>query len=178
MQPCYNGWWSTTWTNADLCPVRTPWTHFNSFSELKYFSQGDVWVYILHIYVSKLSAILYRPQMNDCGSMTRNVMLGNQHIVKQNVSGNVYMMPNWIYLRITPWTKWPPFRGRQFQTHFDDFFISIQTSLKYVPKDSVHNKAALVQGMAWRRTGDKPFPDTMLAQFTVAYMRTRGWWVK
>ena len=34
----------------------------------------------------------------------------------------------------------------------------------------IDNKSALVQVMAWRRTGYKPLPEPMLAQFTDAYM--------
>ena len=37
--------------------------------------------------------------------------------------------------------------------------IMIQISLKFVPRDSNDNKSALVQVMAWRRTGDKPLPE-------------------
>ena len=47
----------------------------------------------------------------------------------------------------------------------------IQISLKFVPRSPVDNKSALVQVMAWRRTGDKPLPEPMLTQFTDAYMR-------
>ena len=35
----------------------------------------------------------------------------------------------------------------------------------------VNNIPALVQIMAWRRTGDKPLSETMIAQFNDAYMR-------
>ena len=65
------------------------------------------------------------------------------------------------------------FGRRHFQTHFhnEDVRISIQISLKSVPKGSIDKKPALVQVMAWRRTGDKPLPETMLTQFTDAYMR-------
>ena len=49
--------------------------------------------------------------------------------------------------------------------------ISIQISLKSVPKGSMDNKPALVQVMAWHQTGDKPLPEAMLTQFTDAYMR-------
>ena len=52
--------------------------------------------------------------------------------------------------------------------------ILIQFSLKFVPKCAIDNKSALVQVMAWRRTGDKPLPETMLTQFTDAYMRQKG----
>ena len=49
--------------------------------------------------------------------------------------------------------------------------ISIKISLKFVPRSPVENKPALVQAMAWRRIGDKPLPEPMMAQFTDAYMR-------
>ena len=35
----------------------------------------------------------------------------------------------------------------------------------------IDNKAALVQEIAWRRTGDKPLPEPMLTQFIDSYMR-------
>ena len=49
--------------------------------------------------------------------------------------------------------------------------ISIQISLKFVPRNPVDNTAALIQVMAWRWTGDKPLPEPMLTQFTDTYMR-------
>ena len=49
--------------------------------------------------------------------------------------------------------------------------ISIQISLKFVLRDSNDNKSALVQVMAWRRTGDKPLPEQMLTKCPDAYMR-------
>ena len=42
--------------------------------------------------------------------------------------------------------------------------ILIQISLKFVPKDLLNNKVALVSGMAWCRTGTKPFPEPMLTK--------------
>ena len=51
------------------------------------------------------------------------------------------------------------------------FRISIKIPLKFVPKGPIDNKSALVQVMAWRGTGDKPFPEPMLTQFSDAYMR-------
>ena len=50
-------------------------------------------------------------------------------------------------------------------------FISIRISLKFVPEGPIGSKAALVQVMACRRTGDKPLPEPMLIQFTDAYMQ-------
>ena len=40
--------------------------------------------------------------------------------------------------------------------------ISNHTSLKFVANGPIDNKSALVQVMAWRRTGDKPLPEPML----------------
>ena len=53
----------------------------------------------------------------------------------------------------------------------EKFCILIQISLKFVPKGQIDYKSALVQVMAWRRTGEKPLPEPMLTQFTDAYMR-------
>ena len=40
--------------------------------------------------------------------------------------------------------------------------ILIRISLKFVPRSPVDNKPALVQVMAWRRTGDKPLLELMM----------------
>ena len=39
--------------------------------------------------------------------------------------------------------------------------ISIRISLKFVPKGPIDSRAALVQVMAWRQTGDKPLSEPM-----------------
>ena len=38
----------------------------------------------------------------------------------------------------------------------------------------IDNKSALVQVIAWRRTGDKPLPEPMMTKFIDAYMRHLG----
>ena len=48
--------------------------------------------------------------------------------------------------------------------------IPFQISLKLVPRIPIDNKPALCQVMAWHRIGDKPLPETMMTQFTDAYM--------
>ena len=72
-------------------------------------------------------------------------------------------------------------RQRQNRRHFADVFkcnflnenvwIPIRISLKFVPKGPINNIPALVQIMAWRRTGDKPLSEPMMSQFNNAYMR-------
>ena len=53
----------------------------------------------------------------------------------------------------------------------DNVNISIQIYLNLVPRSSINNKPALVQVIAWRRSGNKPLPEPMTTQFTDAYMR-------
>ena len=73
-------------------------------------------------------------------------------------------------------------RPRQNGRHFaDDTFkrifmnenvkISINISLKFVPKGLINNIPALVQIMAWRRPVDKPLSEPNDGLFTDAYMR-------
>ena len=50
-------------------------------------------------------------------------------------------------------------------------WIPIQISRKFVPKSEIGENPALVQVMAWRRTGEKPLPEQMMTPFTDAYMR-------
>ena len=49
--------------------------------------------------------------------------------------------------------------------------IPIRISLKFVSRSPIDNKPALIQVMAWRRTGDKPLREPMLTQITDAYIR-------
>ena len=59
-----------------------------------------------------------------------------------------------------------------FKSIFNEsVWISIKISLKFVPKGPIDYKSALVQVMAWYRTDEKPLPESMLTQFTDAYIR-------
>ena len=42
-------------------------------------------------------------------------------------------------------------------------WASIKMSLKFVPEDPINNVPALVQTMAWHRSGDKPLSALMVA---------------
>ena len=79
-------------------------------------------------------------------------------------------------------------RPRQNGCHFPDdilkciFFdenvlISIKISPKFVPKSPINNFPALVQIMAWHRSGDKPLSETMLAGLLTHICVTRPQWV-
>ena len=51
-----------------------------------------------------------------------------------------------------------------FEIHFfnENISISIKISLKFVPKGVINNITALVQIMAWHRSGDKPLSESMM----------------
>ena len=79
-------------------------------------------------------------------------------------------------------------RPRQNGRHFaDDTFkrifmnenarISINISLKFVPKGLTSNIPALVQIMAWRRPGDKPLSEPMMINLLPHKCVTRPQWV-
>ena len=80
-------------------------------------------------------------------------------------------------------------RPRRNEQHFtDDIFkriffnenvwISIKISLKFVPKGPINNIPALVQIMAWRRSGDKPLSEPMMVSLLTHICVTRPQWVK
>ena len=80
-------------------------------------------------------------------------------------------------------------RPRQNGRHFpDDIFkwiflnenvwISIKISLKFVPNVPINNIPALVQIMAWCRSGDKPSSEPMVDSLLTHICVTRSQWVK
>ena len=56
--------------------------------------------------------------------------------------------------------------------------ISIKISLNFVPKGPINNIPALVQIMAWRRSGDKPLSESMMVSLLTHICVTRPQWVK
>ena len=75
-------------------------------------------------------------------------------------------------------------RQRQNGRHFADdtfnrifvnenFRISIEFSLKFVPKGPINNIPALVQIVAWRRPGDKPLSESMMVRLLTQICVTR-----
>ena len=79
-------------------------------------------------------------------------------------------------------------RPRQNDRYFpDDIFecillkenvwIPIKVSLKFVPKGSINNIAALVQIMVWCLSGDKPLSEPIMARLLTHICVTRPQWV-
>ena len=54
---------------------------------------------------------------------------------------------------------------------------SIQISLKFVPKGPINNIPAFVRIMAWRRPGDKPLSEPMMARLPTHIRVTRPRWI-
>ena len=60
----------------------------------------------------------------------------------------------------------------------ESVWISIEISMKFVPKGPINNIPALVQIMAWRRPGDKPLSEPMMVRLPTHICITRPQWVK
>ena len=56
-------------------------------------------------------------------------------------------------------------------------WVSIEISLKFVPKGQINNIPALVQIMAWRRPGDKLLSEPMMVSLLTHICVTRPQWV-
>ena len=56
--------------------------------------------------------------------------------------------------------------------------LLIKISLKFVPKGPINNNPALVQIMAWRRSGDKPLSEPMMVSLLTHICVARPQWVK
>ena len=56
-------------------------------------------------------------------------------------------------------------------------WISIKIALKFVPKGPINNIPALVQKMAWRRSGDKALFESILVSLPAHICVTRPQWV-
>ena len=78
-----------------------------------------------------------------------------------------------------PWAKWLLFRRRHFQMHFYEWKL-LYFDLNFtevLPEGPIDNKPALVQVMAWHRTGSKPSPEPISQSSLGHICGTRGRWV-
>ena len=105
--------------------------------------------------------------------------LGLNSVVSRRLDFKPESLCHLAFNTLKPRQKWPPFRRRYFQTHFLEWkCISIEISLKFVPKGPVNNIPALVQMVAWRRPGDKPLSEPMMINLLTHICVTRPQWVK
>ena len=61
---------------------------------------------------------------------------------------------------------------------YENAWIPIKISLKFVPEGPIDNIPALVRIMAWRRPGDKPLSEPMMVRSPTHICVTRPQWVK
>ena len=81
---------------------------------------------------------------------------------------NPYTYQVWIYNSINDMK----ITDDIFKSIFNESgWTSITISLKFIPMGPIDYKSALLQVMAWHRTGEKPLPESMLTQFTDTYIR-------
>ena len=59
----------------------------------------------------------------------------------------------------------------------ENIWISIEVSLKFVPRGPISSIPALVQIMAWRRPGDKPLSEPVMARLLTHICVTQPQWV-
>ena len=85
-------------------------------------------------------------------------------------------------------TRFNTLRPKQNGRHFADeilkciflnenVWILKKISLKFVPKGQINNNPALVQVIAWRRSGDKPLSEPMMVRLPTHICVTRTQWV-
>ena len=59
----------------------------------------------------------------------------------------------------------------------ENVWISLKISLKFLPNVPINNIPALVQILAWRRSGDKPLAEPMMVSSLTHICVTRPQWV-
>ena len=87
---------------------------------------------------------------------------------------------NISFITVRPRRNEQHFAGDIFKRIFfnENVWISIKKiSLKFVPKGPINNIPALVQIMAWRRSGDKPLSEPMMVSLPTHICVTRHQWV-
>ena len=85
----------------------------------------------------------------------------------------------WCVNTLRPWQNGRHFADDIFKCIFltENVWISINISLKFVPKGLINNIPALVQIMAWRRPGDKPLSEPMMVNLLTHICVTQPQWV-
>ena len=94
-----------------------------------------------------------------------------------------------VQFHVSTFSKFNTLRPRQNGRHFPDdilkwiflnenVWISIEISLKFVPKCQINNILALVQIMAWRRPGEKPLSESIMVSLLTHICVTPPQWVK
>ena len=106
-------------------------------------------------------------------------------------SSSLIFQSSRIYVLSRKRNWWPSFntlRRRQNGRHlpdaifkriflYENIWISLTISLKFIPRIPINNIPALFQIMAWRRLGDKPLSEPMVVSLLTHICVTRPRWV-
>ena len=108
---------------------------------------------------------------------------GHCHLQFSSFFYDLYQEVISIYYLATKFLAFNTLRPRPDGRHFTDIFtciffnenccILIKFPLKYVCKGPIDNNRALVQIMAWRRSGDKPLSEPMMISLPTHICVTR-----
>ena len=120
---------------------------------------------------------------NICEKLQPRQTFDRSQQMKQLTPRCTYQVDFWGFI-----VQFNTLRSRQNGRHFADYifkriilneniWISIKISLKFVPKGPINNIPSLVQIMAWRRPGDKPLSEPMMARLPTHICVTRPQWV-
>ena len=170
--------------------MREHWTNIDSKKNKRYYIH--TYIHIMHVYMFKnvKSNIYFKRVINlfMC-SLFRKYWYMHPYIYDMVVLFYKHLSKSLIIINtIGKYDFWMIFHDRlskpstwvltysigifTYQNHYS--FIKISQKL---PMDLTETKPSLVQVMAWRRAGDKPWTESMLAQFTAAYMHPKPQWV-
>ena len=159
------------------------------------FSKSSVWSISLlkrHTQKCKIFLVSFLADLNDDGAIITNYATENRESSWCQLCR--LWIQNWHHdsSRISVLLKstlcFNTLRLRQNGRYFpDDIFkcvfmdenveISIEISLKFVPKGPINEIPALVQIMAWHRPGDKPLSEPMMVSLLTYICVTRPQWV-
>ena len=108
--------------------------------------------------------------------MSVNSLYDTQNDTRRHASG---VLPLTTFNTLRPRQNGRYFADDIFTCIFlnEDIWISLKISLKFVPEVRINNIPALVQIMAWRRSGDKPLSGTMMVSLLTHMCVTRPQWV-
>ena len=135
------------------------------------------WKCITWIYIKISLKFVPKYQINNIPSLVQ--IMGWRRPGDKPISETMIWL---VYWRIYASFGLNELRPRQNGRHFPgDIFkrifvhenvkISIQITLKFIPKGPINKKSELVQIMAWCQTSDKPLFEPMMTWFTDAYGR-------
>ena len=89
-------------------------------------------------------------------------------------------IPYWYINTLRPRQNGRRFADDTFKRIFlnENVRISIKISPKFVPKGPINNIPAMIQIMAWCRSGDKPLSEPIMVSLLTHICVTRPQWVK